>query len=80
MENPGKKDLKELYESWIDDDLASMRFISIENKVFQRIRENYQDDWETIELCRELIWYNFNQISFLKERIEDVTNKLKKLI
>ena len=80
MEKPGNKDLKELYESWIDDDLADMRFIGIENKVFQRIRENYQDDWETIELCRKLIWYNFNQMSFLKERIEDVTNKLKKLI
>lgn len=79
MENRGNEDLKAIYEEFIKDDLSTMRFIGIENKVFQRVRENNQDDWELLEICRELMWYNVKQLDFLKERIEDVTNKLKKL-
>ena len=79
MENPGNKDLKELYEEWVDDDMDHIKFIHTENKVFQRIRENNQDDWEAVELCRESLFDNAKLITFLKERIEDVRSRCKEI-
>ena len=79
MENPGNKDLKELYEEWVDDDMDHIKLIHTENKVFQRIRENNQDDWEMVELCRESLFDNANLITFLKERVEDVTSRCKEI-
>jgi len=81
MKSPenGENVLKELYEDWIWEDLDYIKFINSENKVLQRIRENYQDQWEIVELCREALFENSKLITYLKERIEDVTTTTKKL-
>jgi hypothetical protein len=79
MENPGKNDLKDLYEEWVDEDMGHIKLIHTENKVFQRIRENNQDDWEAVELCREFLFDNAHLITFLKGRIEDVRGRCKEI-
>jgi hypothetical protein len=79
MENPGKSVLKELYEDWIYEDLDHIKFIHTENKVFQRIREKHQDEWETVDLCREILFENVKLIDFLKEGIENDRQSIKKL-
>lgn len=79
MENPGENFLKELYEDWIYGDFDYIKFIHSENKVLQSIRERNQDDGKIVELCKEALFENANLISFLKERIEDVTSKCRKI-
>jgi hypothetical protein len=79
MENPGKSVLKELYDDWIYEDMDHIKFIHTENKVFQRIRENNQDDWEMVELCREILFENEKLVDFLKKGIEDDRESIKKL-
>jgi len=59
------------------DDLEYIKFINSENKVLQRIREKYQGNWEIVELCREALFENSKQISFLEERIANVTGTSK---
>jgi hypothetical protein len=73
----GKFPLKDLYNEWIEDDLDHIRFIHSENKVFQEIRENHQDNWKIVELCREALFDNAKLIKFLRKEIEDVRAKIK---
>jgi hypothetical protein len=78
-QNHGDPFLKNLYEWFIDVDLDYIRFLGSENKVFQRLRENYQHNWEIVELCREALFDNAKEIAFLRGRIEDERANLKKL-
>lgn len=79
MEKAGRVILKELYEDWIWEDLDYIRFVHSENKVFQRIREANQGDWETVELCREILFDNAKLIDSLKEGIENDKRSIKEL-
>lgn len=71
--------LKELYEEWVEDGLNYIKFLNSENKVFQELRENHQDTWGIVELCREALFDNAKLIKFLMGRIEDDRAKIKKL-
>jgi hypothetical protein len=71
--------LKEYYEASIEDGLDYIKFLNSENKVFQELRENHQDNWEVVELCRETLFDNAKLIKFLTGRIEDDGEKIKKL-
>ncbi len=71
--------LKEYYEWSIKNYLEDMRFKGEENKVFQRIRENYAGNWKIIELCRELMFDNAKFSQSLREKIEDDRKAIKEL-
>ena len=71
--------LKELYEEWIEDDEEYIRFINSENKVFQEIREAYHKEPDIVVLCMEFLYENAKLIKFLKRRIEDGREQVKKL-
>ena len=80
-----KFSLQDLYKEWIEDDLDHIRFINSENKTFQEIRENHMkdimpyDDADIVVLCMEFLSGNAKLIKFLRERIEDVRERIKKL-
>ena len=76
---PGDSVLRELYESWVWQDLDYIKFLNSENKTFQELRENHSDEWQIVELCREALFDNAKLIKFLKARIEDVGAEIKKL-
>jgi flagellar biosynthesis chaperone FliJ len=78
MTNPGSV-LKELLEYSVEEDLNYMRFISLENKTIQRIREEHQKELETVELCREILFDNAKLMNFLKERIENDRRRIKEI-
>ena len=78
MENPGSS-LKDLYEDWIDDDLAEIKELNAENKVYQELREQRQDDWEIVEISREILFLHGQFIKRLKERIDDTKTAIQKL-
>jgi len=71
--------LKEYYESGIEDSLDYMKFIGEENKIFQRIRENFSHNWKIVELCRESLFDNVKRIQSLREGIENDREAIKKL-
>ena len=71
--------LKELYEESIQDGLEYISFVGEENKVFQRIREKNQEDWQIVELCREILFENARSATRLRENIENERRKIKEL-
>ncbi len=71
--------LKDFYEYSIAERLDHILFISSENKVFQGIREQNQDNWQIVELCREIIFENVKAIEYYMEGIENDRNEIKKL-
>lgn len=77
--HPGNSSLKDLYEDFIEEDKDSIKSINVENKVLQRIRETFQGNWEIVELCREILFYNAKQVNFFKERIDETRAKIKEL-
>jgi len=77
MEN--QNGMSELYQEWIKEDYKYIDFIKLENKVFQEIREKYQDDLELVELCREQLFDNFKLIKSLSERIIYGKDEIEKL-
>jgi len=78
MENPGSS-LKDLYEDWIEDDLAEIKELNAENKLYQELREQRQDDWEIVEISREILFIHAQIIKRLKERIDDTKAEIQKL-
>jgi len=74
-QNPGELSLKEFYEESIEERLDYIRFINSENKVFQEIRENHPQDWEIVELCRELIFNNIRAVNYYLRGIENDRSK-----
>jgi hypothetical protein len=71
--------LKEYYEASIEERLEYIKFIGAENKTFQELRENHQDDWEIVELCREILFKNAKLINFLQEGIGNDRKEIRKL-
>ena len=71
--------LRGLYEGWIAEDLDYIQFINSENKVFQEIREAHHREPDIVVFCMEFLFENTKQIKFLKGRIEDVRERIKKL-
>ena len=79
MQNPGDSFLEELFKEWLADDMASMRLINEENKVFQAIRESHAKDLMMVEQCRELLFENAKNAEHLSGRIADVKRRIKEL-
>lgn len=77
--HPEDGSLKKYYEESIEDGLGYIQSVNSENKVFQRIRETHQDDWQVVELCREILFENSKLINHLKEGIENDRQEIKKL-
>ncbi len=71
--------LKEFYEYSIAERLDHIRFIGSENKVFQGIREQNQDNWQIVELCREILFENVKSVEYYMEGIENDRAEIKKL-
>lgn len=63
--------MAEYYESSMEEGLDYIKFINSENKVFQGIRETYQDNLEIVELIREILFENVKLMGFLKGKIEN---------
>lgn len=78
MEKPGSS-LKNLYEDWIEDDLIEIKELNAENKVYQELREQRQDDWEIVEMSREILFIHAQIVKRLKERIDDTKERIKVL-
>lgn len=70
---------KDFYVESISADMDYIKFIHSENKIFQRIREKNQGNWEINELCREILFDNVKLLNFLKNRIENAKEDIKKL-
>lgn len=71
--------IKEYYEWSIEERQRYIIFVGEENKVFQRIRENNQNDWKILELCKELLFENARLIQFYTEGIENDRKAIKEL-
>ena len=76
MENPGNQVI-ELYQQWIENDLKEIRELNKENKLYQEFRERYQNDWETVEMSREILFIHARIVKRLKERIDDTNQAIK---
>ncbi len=78
MENqPGEFWLEGLFLGWIEEDLEYIKFLGMENKAFQEIREANPGDPDLVILCRQMLFENARQIESLTERIDDVRSKIK---
>ncbi len=71
--------LKNFYEDSISERLDHIRFISSENKVLQGIREQNQDEWQIVELSREILFENAKHIEYLRKGIGNDREAIKKL-
>jgi hypothetical protein len=69
--------LRSYYQGSIKDDLEGIQFYQRELSEFTRIRETHQEDWQIVELCREILWEITRQIKYLHERIEDARRALR---
>ena len=69
--------LKELYEEFGNETIASIRAINLESKDYQMIREKYQDDPGIVEQCRMILFENNEQIKFLRRQGEYEHRKVK---
>ena len=67
--------VRDLYQSFIEDDVEMMRFVQEESAVYQRLRERVEDPL-LVEACREILFDNTKEIKLLCRRIEDA----KKLV
>ena len=63
--------VRDLYQSFIEDDVEMMRFIQKESAVYGRLRERVQYDPLLVEVCCEILFDNVKEIKFLFRRIED---------
>jgi hypothetical protein len=71
--------LKEYYEEGIAERLDYIQVASSETKLFQEIREKHHDNWEIVEMCREILFENVKLINRLQEGIENDRTEIKKL-
>ena len=71
--------LKELYESFIEEHLDWIKLKNNENKVLQRIREKNQSNWKIVESCREIMFENARMIDILRRDIENDRRQIKEL-
>jgi len=70
--------LKELYEEFANETLASIRAINLENKVYQQIREGCQQkDRNIAELCGLILYENGEELKSLKKQVENERRKAK---
>jgi hypothetical protein len=67
--NPGETDYVGLYKWMIDDNTSAIQQIHHENGFLQRIRER-SDRWETVEICREIMFINGQTIQKIMREIE----------
>ncbi len=81
--NPGPKDwptlIKEFYEESIEEKLLDIELTNKQIKETQKIREEHSEDWETVERCREILFYNAKRINKCLEEIEDDRARIKEL-
>ena len=80
MVRPGSDVLKEYYESSINDRLDHIRFVSLENKTLQGIREKNQGSWKIVELCREIMFGNAKSVEYCHEGIENDRRAIKEIM
>ena len=78
VEKPGST-IKEFYEDWIEDDFIEIKELNLENKFYQELREQHQNDWEMVEISREILFLHARIIKGLKERIDDTKERIKGL-
>ena len=76
---PWQTFLKEYYEESINEKLGYIKSVNSENKLFQEIREKHHDNWEIVEMCREILFENVKLINRLQEGIENDRTEIKKL-
>jgi hypothetical protein len=70
--------LKELYQEFGNETLASIRDINLENKLYQHIREKYQQsDRNIAELCGLILYENGEALKSLKKQVENERRKAK---
>ena len=71
--------LLEYYRESVRDRLDYIRVVNVESGFYQELREKHHDNWETVELCREILWENVRLIDRLQEGIGNDRTEIKKL-